>query len=291
MKFILDKDSWNNPVITVDTLRNKKDVTAIRFQSLISVLGLIADDIIGSFYTLLDKHPKRPYITPSKYSEQYNTIISSDDEDEEAQLQHFICPGRESFFISILSNVEKDGITESKPIESKSTLYQTLLRFMQMNKEKITFPSTEDREECRLLFADEFVLPKEINDLKFVKKTIESELGAYQKMGKKFTLFTKNSDRNLIIEALVRAIKPLTDKKILDETDYKEIVKQLVLAKNKTLDSHKRGSTFGALGITSSRLAQSLNNCINEFGSRGFITRDFVNETYELIENAPKILG
>lgn len=110
-----------------------------------------------------------------------------------------------------------------------------------------------------------------------LKKLININLEKYQSKGKKFFLFNKPPERADVIQELVKNIRALTDKQSIFHSDYLEIARQIIAVREKVITSHKYNSVWGSWGVTSSRLAKSLNKCLNDVVSNGILSQSDIS--------------
>lgn len=112
-------------------------------------------------------------------------------------------------------------------------------------------------------------------------RAINRPVANYIARGKKFGLFAKSIDRGntmRIMKERIEVLLPAAQVSPLTHESKISIARHILDAINETQASHKRGSLFGAWGITSSRLATALQQSLHGFlGEAGLTMGDLVN--------------
>ncbi len=281
MRFLFKKDKRDSREIVISVIIENGDITEINFKGkgLYGINPQEAPDnfLIDSFYDVVEKYQFHVplvsrYVAPEKINGTYYTKTF---EGSKYKLNHNIDSRRE---MSQYSPVNPGYGNEPETIEGKSILYMTVLQFMQSNKNYISFESKEEREKFNNFFDDNFISVSEVEENEKLKNIINTNLGEYQTKGNKFLFFTKPPERAEVIQELTKNIRSICDKKFLYASDYEEIAKLIIAAREKVIVSHKANSVLGSWGITSSRLAESLNKCLTDMMSSRLLSKNTVEK-------------
>ncbi len=280
MRFLFKKQNSDSRTFIINIEIEGDDLIKISFQGK-GHLEIGTEDapdgfLINSFYDVIDHHyyvqPAHRYVVPKTIDKLFYTQTV---DGYEYKLKHIIDTTKNvSEYVSDIPDFKN----KPKTIEGKSVLYRTVLHFMQSNKNYISFESKEEREKFNNFFDDNFISVSEVEENEKLKNIINTNLGEYQTKGNKFLFFTKPPERAEVIQELTKNIRSICDKKFLYASDYEEIVKQIIAAREKVIVSHKANSVLGSWGVTSSRLAESLNKCLTDMMSSRLLSKNTIEK-------------
>jgi hypothetical protein len=103
---------------------------------------------------------------------------------------------------------------------------------------------------------------------KNIARSVRSHISNYEDSGRKYLFFKKSKQRIDVLNSLKDSLDPLLDKKVLSKDDKSTILQQLQQSKELVIQDHMSGNIFAKLGLTHSRLANELEQCINVLEKR-----------------------